>query len=1008
MEGNNERKIGFIETCIKKPILPIVISIFVFLFGFFVLTKMEIRNRPKIPASKFEIQTNTRNPTGPQEVEKLTTKIERLLPSVPGIKEFTSVSKQSESRITVEFKAGISEINAFNDLRSVMSRVSLGENAHPPEIYSRSEEDAMLWLSFYSKINPNEIESPENDKIKALNFENLGIFLKDVFIPNIKKIDGVGNVEIYGDKKVEFNIDLDLLKMSQLGILPRDVSNHISQNTNVSTFAPLKTNTRSFSLSTPNMIVSKKHLENIVIDNKRGIYLKDISKVTIKERDSTNISLLNGRTQTIRLRIFKTSEGNPLLINKAVKKLLKEFVKEDVSYKIKNNYENSEIVFENTKKTFIEAIVLLFIILIFFLGSIKILALPLIAIPLSILGTFLFMWQLNFTINEITLMAFLLAIGLLVDDAILIIEKIERARSKISNKGGELTDDLITAATLDIYKPVIVMTATLFCVFLPVVFLPGEMGYTLKEFAITISISVGWSCIFSLILTPMMCKYFMKNYHPFGFTEKILKKFEDVYRKLLTFLLQYRKSLLILISLVTVSSFSLFAFIKNEYEPKAISSNFYMSSHGLENYKMTHLKEETTKINKVMDILMEKHSDLEYFNIDISTGEIEIRGRINNQKKEKILPEIKKELKQQVPYINFLSYGKENDDVSFDIIFSGYDKFSIIEEAAHEFTDLLEKSGLIKDYMFIKESSSGYRLEINKEKCRLKGIDPDGIREILEFILQSTKLKGGVLDEDNNKYKIIVASKEDLAANIEKLSSYPWKIRHHRENQIMFIRDLVDIIPQVTESSISKFNGLKCKHVRITCKPGITAGEISKAIRNIEKKHLSQNIYLNVTGDVKEFETNSGQTIYIFLGCLLSIFLILAVLFNSFLKAALIMLTVPLAFTGAIVVLYFYGTINIYSTIGAITLVALITKHGILFMNCEGDIIEIAVERLRPVLMTTIAMILGNVPLLLYTQDAMVPLKQMAYVIVPGLTYGTIMVLIVFPILLSYMKKDNQ
>lgn len=996
MKNNN--KMGFIESCIKKPILPIVISIFIFLFGFFSFSKMEFRNRPKIPASRFGIFTHTRNPTNPQEVEKITGKIERLLPSVPGIQEYTSTSEAGTSKIYVDFKAGVSEINAFNDLRSVVSKVSLGENAYPPDIYSQNEEDSMLYILFYPK------DQDSNEKIKNLNFENLGLFLKDVLIPNIKKINGVGNVELRGDQKVEFNIDLDLLKMSQLGIFPHDISRSISAATNVSTFAPLKTSTRSFSLATPNTILKKQDLENIVIDHKKGIYLKDISKVTVKNRESQSISLLNGVTKTIQVQIYKTSEGNPLFINKEIKKLLKDFIKEDVAYKVKNNYENSEIVFNNTKRTFIEAIVLLFIILIFFLGSIRILILPLIAIPLSILGTFLFMWQLNFTINEITLMAFLLAIGLLVDDAILIIEKIERARSKF----GKLTDDLITEATLDIYKPVIVMTATLFCVFLPVVFLPGEMGYTLKEFAVTISISVGWSCVFSLILTPMMCKYFMKNYHPFQWTENLLKKLENSYKRLLTYLFSYKKFILLFTSIITLSSFTLFAIIKNEYYPNVSSPNFYMSSHKLETYKMSYLKNENLKINKVMDILMNKYEDFEYYNVDISNGEIEIRGRINNQKKDKILPDIKAELKKQVPYIDFLSYGKDNDNISFDIIFSGYDKIAVIESASYDFMDILGKSPLVKDYMFIRDSSLSYKLEINKEKCRLKNINPEEVKEILEFVLQSTKLRGGVLDEDNNKYKIIVGSKEDLAANINELSSYPWKVRSQtREHQFIFLGDLVNIVPNITDRSISKFNGLKCKHVRINCKSGITAGEISKEIRKIQKQYLEKNIYLNVTGAVKEFEANSGQIIYIFLACLLSIFLILSVLFNSFLKSGLIMLTVPLAFTGAIVFLYFYGTINIYSTIGAITLVALITKHGILFMNQEGNVIEIAVERLRPVLMTTIAMILGNIPLLLYTQDAMIPLKQMAYIIVPGLTYGTIMVLIIFPILLSYLKENK-
>jgi multidrug efflux pump len=982
---------GFIAVCIRKPILPIVISIFVFLLGYFALLKMEIRNTPKIPSNRFLIVCHTKNPTSAQEVDKLSEKIEKLLPTVGGIDYFSSSSEQSVSKIRVTFKPGIKEINAFNDLRDVMARVQLGSEAKSPQIYSQSDDDCMMFIDFYPK------ESSEKD---ILFFDKLAEFLKNVLKNNIRKIDGVGNVEIQGYSKPYFSLDLKLFEMSRLGIRPQDIHYAINHATQVSTLAPIKTYTRTFALASSNHVNSREILQNIVIDHKRGILLKDVANITIKSKDYQRVNLLNGKTQTIRLLIYKTSEGNPLLIKKEVDKLLRKFVDKETGYRIKNNYENSEIIFDKTKQTFLEAVFLLFIVLIFFLGSIRILILPLIAIPLSIAGTFLFMWQFGFSINEITLMAFLLSIGLLVDDAILIIEKIERdrGRSKVFD------ENVVIKATTEIYKSVIVMTATLFCVFVPVVFLPGEMGYTLREFAITISISVGWSCVFSLILTPMLCKYFMKNYQPFAWTERWLNWLENLYKNLLRKLLNYTKRILSVVLVLTIASMFLFTQIKSEYYPQTKSQYFYIYTNGLENFKIEFLRQEGDKIRKILD----KYKELEYFYLDVSNGEIDINGKINGNK-DIILKKVHEDLKKYLPYITFMSYGNDSDNLYFEIIFFSYNNLSIIEDNAYRYMNELEKSGKIKDYIFIRNSNYSYSLEIDKDKCRNKGINPDDIKNILDFLLQSTKMSGKVLSNDNIRYKITVNNSGDLAANIEKLSSYPWKVTSiHGTPQMITLQDLVKISPILSEKTVSKYNGLRCKHVRVTCKENVTAGEIQKIIRDLQKKELPEDIYVDFTGSLKSYEQNSGQMMYIFLACLLSIFLILAVLFNSFGKSLLVMATVPLAFTGAIIVLYYYGSINIYSTIGGITLVALITKHGILFMSKEGDVVNTAAERLRPVLMTTVAMILGNVPLLLYENEAMAPLKQMAYVIVPGLIYGTLMVLVVFPLLLSLYKNKNS
>lgn len=986
--NSKEVKGGFIETCVKKPIIPIVISIFVLLLGFFALFQLEIRNTPKIPANHFVIYGNTINPQSAEELDKISMKIQKKLSSVPGVDTFDSTSEQGSYKIKVNFKPGIKEATAFNDLRSAIASTRLGAESKPPQIWSQSDDDAMLVIDFY----------PKDEGVNKLYFDILANFLKNALIPNLKKIEGVGTIDLRGYSKPCFALELNLLKMSKLGIRPQDVDYRISQETKNMNLAPIKTNTKSFSFSAVNTINSKDALESIVIDSRKGIYLRDIAKVTIQTKDPTSVSLLNGKTPTIKLIIYKTSDGNPLLVAKEVNKLLKELVSaQETSYKIKNNYERSEVIFQKTKQTFLEATILLFVILILFLGSIRILILPLVAIPLSILGTFVFMWQLGLSINEITLMAFLLSIGLLVDDAILVIEKIERDKHR---SHGVFNEDMVIQSTLDIYKSVIVMTATLFCVFLPIVFLPGDMGYTLREFAVTIAVSVGWSCIFSLILTPMMCKYFMQNYQPFAWTEKWLKALEDAYVSMLRFLLRYRVIVLFFTFSLTVASGFLFTSIKSEYVPTTKNDYFYIQTHGLQNFKMEYLREEGDKITKILS----QYKELDHFYLDISNGEIEIRGKIPGQK-EVILDKIRKDLNAKIPYITFPSYGSNDDNLYFEMIFSSYNDKNYIENSAYEFMEKLEKTKTIKEYIFIKNTSYSYSLEIDKLKCQNKNTSPEEVRSILEFLLQTHKMSGKVMI-NNEKYRILVYHSGDLAANIKKLNALPWKIHSNNgTQQVLTLQDVVSIKPIVTNNSVEKFNGLSCKCVRVICNDNVKAGTMHKIIRDLQKKELSKDLYINFTKDLKTYEQNSGQILYIFLACLLSIFLILAVQFNSFLKSALVMLTVPLAFTGAIVIIYLYGSINIYSTIGGITLVALITKHGILFMSKDGDVVEMAAERLRPVLMTTVAMILGNIPLLLYTEDAMGPLKQMAYVIVPGLSYGTLMVLIVFPLIISFSEK---
>ncbi|OED45276.1 hypothetical protein AB836_02240 [Rickettsiales bacterium (ex Bugula neritina AB1)] len=602
------------------------------------------------------------------------------------------------------------------------------------------------------------------------------------------------------------------------------------------------------------------------------------------------------------------------------------------------------------------------------------------------------MYLLNFSLNQITLMAFLMAIGLLVDDAILVIEKIETDKNHKS----------IFESLKEIALPIIIMTATLFFVFLPIVFIKGELGSLLKEFATTISISVGISGLLSLTITPMACKYFMKNYHPFQITEKFLNFLTNCYINLLERLIKYSKKIIILVVLLNSSGLYLLFFLKMEYLPKVKEDYFGIFTQGLTNIKLEHLEKSIPTINKIMK---KYKSDIKYYEIFLENNRMVIRGRV---KKDRDILEnsILKDLKINLQQYNFVVAGENSNNVCFNMYFYSHKPIEKVKNISYNFMNKLNKIGILDQYVFIRQKTFGLNIDILKEKCAYYNIDIYELQELLEFLMQDIRLKGKI-STDNNRYKIVFKKNKEIANNFKKLSQYVW----HFKNRKMLLSEIIQQSPKEDYINIENYNGLNSYKVELLFKPNVTVGEAVSKIESLAKSHLKKDFYISFDGSGKTFKDNSQNLFLIFGSCLLSIFLILSLQFNSFYQSLLVMLTVPIAITGALLVLYFTGTINVFSIIGGLTLVALITKHGILFMSAINnkdtnmDILEISRKRFRPVLMTTIAMILGNIPLLFEQNSAMVPIKQIALVLVPGLSYGTIIILFVFPMIIQNINK---
>lgn len=963
---------------IEKPVITIVLSVSIVLIGVYGLLQLSWRDLPENKKSSFMIFTNMKNPSTCEIVnEVVTKKIENQIKKMNGVDYFISTSNSNSSKIQVSFTS----INKdpLNDLRDAVAKAEISSEAKHPIIYAEDYSGEVATINFYShNISNNELSD----------------YLQDILMPQLKKIDGVGNIEIYGFMKPYFAIQFDLYKLSRLsefGLRISDLSRCIDAATNSYSLGNVNTHIKTYQFSRTSDVKDLSELKNIYINADRKIKLSDVATLTIKNSQKNKKFLFNGITETINMEVFKTNQGNPIGIMDEIKKILKD-LPPHVKYNIKNNYEEPEIVLQKTKKTFWEACILIIFILIIFLGAIKITILPVIVIPMSIIGTFIFMHLLHFSLNQITLMAFLMAIGLLVDDAILVIEKIE------SDKGRKS----IFASMQEIALPIIIMTATLFFVFLPVIFIKGEIGSLLKEFSATISVSVGISGLLSLTLTPMACRYFMKDYHPFVWTENFLNFLTSIYILILRNLIKYRTKIIALVFFLNMSGLSLLFFLKMEYLPQVEKDYFGIFTQGLNNIKLEYLEKSVPIINQIM----EKYKDhLQYYEIHLENNKMIVRGRVKKNRNI-IENNILQDLQKILPEYKFIVAGESSNNVCFDVYFYSHRSIEDVKNIAYSFVDDLEATHLLQQYIFIKKKTFGLNVDILKDKCAYYNIDVYELQELLEFLMQDIRLKGKI-SIGNRRYKIIFKKNKEIANNFQKLSQYVW----HFKNRKMLLNEIIRQVPKEDYINIENYNGLNCYKAELLFKSNITMGEAVGKIENIAKK-LPKDFHIAFGGSAKIFKDNSQNLFLIFGSCLLSIFLILSLQFNSFYKSLLVMLTVPIALTGALFVLYFSGTINIFSIIGALTLVALITKHGILFMSAiseskDEDILEISKKRFRPVLMTTIAMILGNIPLLFETTNAMAPIKQMALVIVPGLTYGTIVILFVFPMIIMNVNKIN-
>jgi multidrug efflux pump len=978
-----------IRTFVKRVWGAIVLCSILTGVGLVSFSKLDWAMSTQATENEIYISTNSKALITLDEMMKYTKKLEKQIKSIQGVQSFNSSTTSQKIDIEINVKSGNSLENVLLDLREKLISINKPDNIAFPKISRTNKRNSpIIKLDTYSK---------------NLSLREITEYARNILSGEIERISGVAYVEINGVSKPEISIQILPEKLAHYNISNNDFHRAFKTYNSDSNMAHEKTITKEFDSSSESNIKTLESIKNMIINYEKNIRIRDVAEVFFKDKESQEEWWINGTQRALNLKVFKTTEGNPLNISNEVKNILKKWQeKHNLVMDITDNAEDIRVFLSKTKKAFIEAIVIVLVIILFFLGSLKACITPILAIPISLISTFTVLKVFSCSLNVSTLMGFLLAVGLVVDDAIIVVENII-SFYKIKKSWYEAA----IAGTEDIKMPIIAMTLTLVFVFLPVIGIGGDFGSTLKEFAITLSASVVISGIVSLVLTPMVGARILAHSH---FADMVLDPLEKGYEFLLKRVLRF-SYIFVLFGLTLLGSAIYMA--KNlpiETFPSGSKLSFEINTVSVKNKNLDFLKSNGVKIVK----FIEKQPWIDKFYLKLKNGlhlEVHIKEKYAKEKK-KIQEDTMNEIQKIVKDMRFVSRNT-SDEENFNIYIYGNVSRDEINKIGGGFYSDLHSCPGVDNVTTYSVSNLSLDINVDYDKASLLNTDVGHLEDILKTVGSRTHMSY-LKTANGNKYKIVISSDPKLSIN-DKIK-YIWKNDSRRTHVSPNV--FTQMSYKNKTNQYINFNGANAYILCISKDSNYKIGQVIDNINKIFNNGYSNKVELSYTGDAQKFLEESNQMLYMFVYSVLFILAILLAQFESLKSAIAVLSTAPLALFGAILAIR-GGTLNIFSTIGLITLIGLIIKHGILFVNSanknleNGGLLTTAVinasrSRLRAVLMTTFAMVLGLIPLLYERHNSMIRCYEMARVLVPGLCFGTLMTLFIVPSLYMILFKNSK
>lgn len=996
---------------IQRPVLSIVMSIAIMLFGIIGFNYLGIREFPAVDPPVITV--NAAYPGANADVieSKITEILEESINGIAGITSLTSISRDGASTITVEFSLDSDLETAANDVRDRVARVQrqLPADMDPPAVSKAdANSDAILVVT---------VQSEQRNLLE----------ISDIAANTIKKqlqtIAGVSEIRIWGERKYAMRLWMDPAKLSAYGLTPLDIKAALDRENVELPSGSVEGNTTEVTVRTLGRFSTEEEFNNLIIRSINGqmIRFSDIGEAKLEAENIKTILRTDGKPM-FGVAITPQPGSNHIAIAKEFYKRVESIKKElpsDLQLKV---ILDTTISIKDSLKEVIETLVIAFIlvvlILFLFLRDWRTTIIPVIAIPISLIGTFFLMYVLNYSINVLTLLGIVLATGLVVDDAIVVLENIFAKT--------EQGLDPITAAhegSKEIFFAVLSTTITLAAVFLPIIFLQGLTGRLFREFGIVIAGSVLISAFVSLTLTPMMSSRFIKAHQSHG---RVYQFIESLLNRLL---MAYRHSLEAFIRnpipsfIVTIVSFGMIWIfgktLSSEIAPLQDKSRMRVSATAHEGATFEYMDGYVSSISKILrDSVPEVQSLLTVTSPSFGTSSTNtafIRLFLSDPEQRErsqmqigdYVTQLVKELPQakglviQEQTISTGGAGIGGLPVQFVIQATDIERLrailpSFLDEAAKN------PAFAVVD-VNLKFTKPELRLSIDRNKARSLGINTADISQTLQFALAGQRY--GYFVKDGRQYQVIGQAQRPNRNDVMDIKSMYVR---SADNILIQLDNVVNFVESSAPPSVYHYNRAVSATVSAGLAPGYTIGDGINAMRTIAEQVLDPSYSTALTGTSKDFEESSSSLLFAFLLALILIYLVLAAQFESFLDPLIILLCVPMALAGAMFTLwYFNQTLNIFSQIGIIMLIGLVTKNAILIIEFAHQrekelsafeaVIDAATSRFRPILMTSLATILGVLPIALAIGGGSESRISMGIAVVGGLIFSLILTLYTIP-----------
>lgn len=1000
------------ELSIRRPVLATVMTVIILLFGMIGYFYIGVREYPSVDNPIISVSCSYAGANADVIENQITEPLEQNINGIPGIRSLTSVSQQGQSRITVEFELSVDLETAANDVRDKVSRAQryLPRDCDPPTV-SKADADA-------SPILMVALQSEKRSLLELSEIADLTV--KE----QLQTISDVSSVSIWGEKKYSMRLWLDPIKMAGYGITPMDVKNAVDNENVELPSGSIEGNTIELNIRTMGLMNTAKMFDDLIVKHEGNqiIRFSDIGRAELGAADIKSYMKMNG-VPMVGVVVVPQPGANHINIADAVYERMEQMKKDlpdDVHYSY--GFDNTKFIrasINEVKQTVYEAFVLVIIIIFLFLRDWRVTLVPCIVIPVSLVGSFFIMYLFGFSINVLTMLAVVLAVGLVVDDAIVMTENIYiRIEQGMNPKKAGIE------GAKEIFFAVISTTVTLVAVFFPIVFMEGTTGRLFREFSMVISGAVVISSFAALTFTPMLATKLLKQQKKknafYRITEPFFVGMNNMYSRSLQVVLRHRIWTLPVIVLMLGAIVYLWGAIPSEMAPLEDRSMITINTRGAEGVTYEYIRDYTEDINSIVDSVI-PDADAVTARVSSGSGNVQIRLKdmgdrdyTQMEAAEKLSQAVKKKTKARAFVQQQSSFGGRRSSMPIQYVLQATN-IEKLEKVLPVFMEKVYENPVFQMAdVDLKFSKPEIRIHINRDKANIMGVNTRDLSETLQYGLSGQRM--GYFYMNGKQYEIlgeINRQQRNKPADLRAI------YLRSSDGKMIQMDNLIELESSIAPPKLYRYNRFVSATISAGLADGKTIGQGLDEMDKIAKEVLDDTFRTSLSGDSKEFRESSSSLMFAFILALVLIYLILAAQFESFKDPFIIMLTVPLAVAGALIFMYFNDiTMNVFSQIGIIMLIGLVAKNGILiveFANLKQEngedkvtaVHDAALQRLRPILMTSASTVLGLIPLAFATGEGCNQRIAMGIAVVGGMVVSTFLTMYIVPAVYSYISTNR-